>query len=162
MSQLRVSVAQAVLLVAGAVLSACHSSRAFGPSLARVDQAESTWKARPFADYTYEIQTLCFCPPEMVRWTRVTVQSGAVVAAEPVDPDPAFPITSIALWDPIDTLFADLRRALADESSRNVYAAIVAQFDPDLGYPVLIEYRAHATIADGGATHHLRNVTPLP
>jgi hypothetical protein len=160
-SRFGVATAQAGLIVALATLSACHSSNAFGPSLARVDQAEATWNARPFTDYRYEIQTLCFCPPEMIRWTRVSVRSGAVVAVEAVDPDPAFPITSITLWKPIDTIFVNLRRALTDPSSRNAYAAIVAEFDPVLGYPVLVEYRAHSNIADGGVTHHLRNVTPL-
>lgn len=157
----RAAAARGGLIIALVALGACHSSRAFGPSLTRLDQAESTWKARPFADYRYEIRTLCFCPPEMVRWTRVTVRSGAVVTAEPVDPDPAFPITSIALWKPIDTLFTNLRRTLTDPSSRHAYSAIVAEFDPELGYPVLIEYRTHSNIADGGATHHLRNVMPL-
>jgi hypothetical protein len=27
--------------------------------------------AHPFADYSYEIQTFCFCPPEVNQWTRV-------------------------------------------------------------------------------------------
>jgi hypothetical protein len=160
-SRLRAAAAQAGVIVAVAAAIACDSSTTFGPSLARVDQAESTWTARPFADYSYEIQTLCFCPPEIVRWTRVSVRNGAVVGVEPVEADPALPITSIALWKPIDTLFANLRHTLANPSSRHAYAEIVAEFDPVLGYPVLIEYRAHSNIADGGLTHHLRNVTPL-
>jgi hypothetical protein len=157
----RAVAARAGLIIALTATGACHSSRGFGPSPAELDQAESRWKARPFADYSYEIRTLCFCPPELTRWTRVSVRSGTVVAAEPVDPDPAVPIHSITLWRPIDTLFTNLRRTLTDPSSRHAYAAIVVEFDPELGYPVLIEYRTHANIADGGATHHLRNVMPL-
>jgi hypothetical protein len=147
----------AVLIAMGG----CDSSRLSGPrDVARLNAAEARWLDRPFEDYRYEIRTSCFCGPDVTRWTRVTVQGGAVVAAEPVEPDPALPVTSLEYWQPIDSLFARLRRALVERESGEFYAAIVAEYDPALGYPVLIEYRAQPYIADGGATHWLRNVVP--
>ncbi|HSA54316.1 MAG TPA: DUF6174 domain-containing protein [Gemmatimonadaceae bacterium] len=143
-------------------LVACSSSRLVGPrEFQRFVAAESTWRSRPFQDYSYEIRSLCFCSPEVTRWTRVSVREGAVVAAEAVEPDPDFPITLLELWHPIDSLFAQLRRTFEDPSARSHLEAIVVSYDPELGFPTHLEYRAKPTIADGGSTHMLRNVRPL-
>lgn len=155
----RFGLAAALLLPA-----ACDSERLVSPrDISRHFAAESRWRSRSFTDYSYEIRTACFCPPEVNRWTRVTVRNGTVVAAEAVEPDPGFPITSISLWVPIDSIFANLRRTLESgfQGSESHLDAIVATYDPSLGYPTFIEYRAKPNIADGGMTKHLRNVTPL-
>jgi len=141
---------------------ACNSSDLVGPlDFVRLAQAEAKWDARPFAEYSYEIRTSCFCPPEMNQWTRVSVRNGVVVDAEPVDPDPQFPITTLSYWDPIDTLFVNLRRAMSESGFRSYLEAINVEYDPVLGYPTSIEYRARSNVADGGSTHSLRNVVPL-
>jgi hypothetical protein len=112
-----------------------------------------------FADYSYEIQTFCFCPPEIVRWTRVSVRDGVVVDAQAVEPDPNFPITSLMWWHPIDSVFANLRRHMTGDNS--YLAAIVVTYDEELGYPTTIELRAKPTVADGDLRYNLRNVLPL-
>ena len=123
--------------------------------------AEARWKARPFADYSYEVRVLCFCPPEITEWTRVTVRGGVVTSAEAVDPDPNFPIENLQYWVPIDSLFVDLRRTMTDRASQTYLDAIIAEYDPVLGYPTRIEYRAKANVIDGGSQFLLRNVVPL-
>lgn len=124
-------------------------------------KAEARWSTRPFADYDYEIRVLCFCPPEINRWTRVAVRGGMVTAAEPVEPDPNFPVTSIQYWEPIDSIFADLHRSMSESSGGRTYlAAIIVDYDRVLGYPTNIEYRAKPNVADGGAVFSLRNVRP--
>ena len=149
-------------ILAALILAACESSNIFGPNdLRKLGEAEALWKARAFADYSYEIRILCFCPPEITQWTRVTVRSGVVTAAEAVDPNPAYPITTIQWWDPIDSLFVDLRRTMSDRTSRTYLESVIAQYDPELGYPTNIEYRAKANVADGGSQFLLRTVRPL-
>lgn len=144
------------------ILGACEMSDLVSPNDFReLAEAEAQWQARSFADYSYEIQVLCFCPPEISQWTRVTVRGGAVTAAEAVDPNPSNPITTIQYWDPIDSLFVDLRRTMTDRASRTYLDAIVTQYDPELGYPTNIEYRAKSNVADGGSQFLLRNVRPL-
>jgi len=124
----------------------------------QLDAAEIRWKARTFQDYSYEIRVDCFCAPEITRWTRVDVRGGQVVDAEAVESDP-FPITTLSLWHPIDTLFAVIRRSAADNSS--YLDDVDVEFDHTLGYPTRIELRAKKNVADGGALYLLREVRPL-
>ena len=153
---------RAVLGMMVAVAIACDSSASFGPhELSRLAVARSRWDARPFGDYSYEIRIECFCPPEIARWTRVSVLDGAVVAAEAVEPDPDFPINDIRYWRPIDSLFVALHRAMTEQASRAFLDAIIVDYDTELGFPTSIEYRAKHNVADGGSISTLRNVQPL-
>jgi hypothetical protein len=141
---------------------ACDSSEIFDPrDLARVTNAEALWKARSFPDYTYEIRVSCFCPPEVTQWTRVTVRNGAVTAADAVDPQSQFPITTLQYWAPIDSIFVDLLRTLTEKEAQWYLDEVIADFDATLGYPTNIEYRAKRNVADGGSVYSLRNVLPL-
>lgn len=164
MASLRFTATGAGLSTVLVLALACNSSRLVSPGdISRLVAAEAKWKSRPFADYRHEIRTACFCPPEVNRWTRVTVRNGAVVAAEAVEPDPDFPITSIDRWEPVDSLFAHLRQTLENQldDSDGPYDAIIATYDPTLGFPTRIEYRTRSNILDGGMTHYLRHVQPL-
>lgn len=141
---------------------ACDDSSIFDPQdLARVIEAEARWKARSFPDYTYEIRVSCFCPTEITQWTRVAVRNGAVTAAEAVDPQTQFPITTLQYWGPIDSLFVDLRRTMTEKDAQWYLDAVIADFDAVLGYPTNIEYRAKRNVADGSSVFSLRNVLPL-
>jgi hypothetical protein len=51
---------------------------------------------------------------------------------------------------------------MSDPGTSEFYAAVTAQYHDVLGYPLHIEYRAHDFIADGGSTHELRNLEPIP
>jgi hypothetical protein len=154
---MRVAGTAAVILVA-----ACETSSIVDPGDLRIlKAAEARWKARPFADYSYEIRVLCFCPPQITEWTRVTVRSGVVTSAEAVDPDPNVPIDNLRYWVPIDSLFVDLRLTMTDRALRTYLDAIVVDYDPDLGYPTKIEYRAKTNVIDGGSQFLLRSVVPL-
>ena len=157
----RTVVMRVAVLAALSAVAACESSSVVGPrDFARLAEAEAQWKARPFADYSYEIRVLCFCPPEITQWTRVTVQGGVVTETESVDPNP-IPINNVQYWDPIDSLFVDLRRTMTDPGSNVYLEAIIATYDPQLGYPTNIEYRAKPNVIDGGSQFSLRNVRPL-
>lgn len=159
---LRTLIQKTVLGAGIVVAAACNGSDIVGPyDLARLAQARARWDARPFADYSYEIRRLCFCPVEITRWTRVSVRNGVVVDADPVEPDAGVPITTLSWWTPIDSLFADLFRAMTEPSSRSYLESIEVEYHPDLGYPTSIEYLAKPTVADGGSSTSVRNVVPL-
>ena len=148
-----------IAIVGVAATVACNGDDIAGPQdFARLAQAQAKWAARPFADYSFEIRTFCFCPPEINRWTRVSVRNGAVVDAQPVETDPAFPIETIQWWKPIDTLFVNLERAMRQPDLTGYLASIEVEYDPELGYPTLIEYRAKPNVADGGSTISVRSV----
>lgn len=151
---------QSLLILA--VAASCNADSVVGPrDFRRLLRAQAIWNARSFADYRYEIRISCFCPPEMNQWTRVSVQGGAVVAAEAVEPDPLFPIGDIRFWVPIDVLFENLYESMTQPASRSYLDEIVVDYDSELGYPTSIEYRARSNVSDGGAVYSLRNVTPL-
>lgn len=141
--------------------ASCNADSIASPrDVARLNVAEARWQARPFADYTYEIRTSCFCIIEVVQWVRVTVQDGQVVAAVPVEQD-GWPITDISPWEPIESLFATLRTSMTGHSPGS-YVRITAEYDATLGYPLTIDYRASPAIADGDRSHTLRNVSAYP
>jgi len=157
---LRTVIEKTVLSVGVLIAAACNSSDIVGPhDFARLSQARARWDARPFADYSYETRKLCFCPVEITRWTRVSVRNGVVVAAEPVEADPGVPIMTLSWWTTIDSLFDDLFRNMTETSS--YLESIEAEYDPKLGFPTSIEYRAKSNIADGGSSISVRNVRPL-
>ena len=158
MSLLRRAVFASILLAC----AACESDGVVGlQDFRRFEQAKARWDARSFTDYSYEIRTSCFCPPEIVRWTRVTVRGGVVVAAEAVEPDPNFPITTLTLWEPIDSVFASLRQTLDNADDNSHLATLRVEYDAQLGFPTLIGIRMKPTVADGDSEKTLRNVTPL-
>jgi hypothetical protein len=149
-------------LTTSATLAACDSSGIAGPGdVRRLSEAKALWASRPFTNYTYEIRTSCFCPPEVTQWARVEVRNGAVVDVDAVDADPAFPITTLSYWTPIDTLFSDIERALSSGGFSSVYARVDVTYDAQLGFPTSIEYVAKPNIADAGASISVRSVVPL-
>ena len=139
----------------------CSDTLLSSDEVRELNRAEGRWKARGFADYTYEMQRLCFCPPEINRWTRVTVRAGVVVDATPVEPDPTYPITTLSYWQPIDSLFVQLRQAADDSYGSGAYSDVIVQYDAQLGYPTRIEWVEKPNVADAASTLNLRNVTPL-
>ena len=147
---------------ASAMLTACDSSGIAGPGdVRRLAEAKQRWESRSFPDYTYEIRTGCFCPPEVNQWSRVEVRNGVVVDVDAVDPDPNYPITTISYWQPIDTLFAHIERAISESGFNSVYARVDVTYDSQLGFPTSIEYVSKPNIADAGASISVRNVVPL-
>lgn len=142
---------------------ACSSSAIAGPhDFRRFASAKALWDARPFTDYTYEIRTSCFCPPEINAWTRVTVRNGVVVDAEGVDSHQHHEIRTYSYWVPVDSVFAHLFRAMADGGDADSWmAGIDVEYDAGLGYPTYIEYRSRPNVMDAGAAYYLRNVRSL-
>lgn len=148
------------LLLLVTLIGACSLVSPLSPDERReLNAAEAKWKSRAFADYSYEIRVDCFCPAEITRWTRVSVRGGRVIDAQPVVADPQIPITTLTLWQPIDSLFVVIRRAAADNNS--YLEDVDVAFDRVLGYPTRIELRAKSNVADGGALYSLRDVRPL-
>jgi hypothetical protein len=145
------------------VLVSCSSPTGLlsGSELAQLDVAEARWKQRGFADYSYETRTLCFCPPEVNKWTRVYVRGGIVTRAEEAETTPPVEVTNRGYWHPIDTAFARLRASVKN-STDQVYSDIKVEFDQTVGYPTLVEYVSKPNVADAGSTTQRRNLKPLP
>lgn len=151
------------LILIALVVGSCSSPTGLLSSseLRELDAAEARWRARGFADYTYETRTSCFCPAEINQWTRVHVRGGVVTRAERLEVDPPVDATNLSYWQPIDSAFSRLREA-ARTASSNVFSDIKVEFDSTLGFPTRVEFVERPTVADAASTTERRNVRALP
>ena len=124
-------------------------------------RAKALWDSRNFGDYTYEIRTFCFCPPEVTRWNRVLVVDGEVTMVQPVDGGPPYTPNTILLFKPIDSVFTQLHRAMTDDGFNSAYIDIDAEYDADLGFPRHIVYHEGPFVADAGLSIEIRSVSSL-
>lgn len=146
-----------VTVLAFALLGACSSPLSPREVLALAD-AEQRWAARPFADYTFETSSSCFCDPEFSQWARVEVTTGVVTRVVLLASGAEVAPDRRGYFGTVESLFARIRRGQHDSYT----ADISAEYDPQLGYPTFIRFVAEPHIADGGSAHYARNVAPLP
>ncbi len=137
-------------------VSGCSST--VGPrSLRELSQAESRWKSRNIENYTFEMRTSCFCPPEVNEWAVVEVRNRQIVSARSLT---GAPFTGFALTSrkTVEQLFDVARPPYQDWVADVEFA-----FDAQLGYPLRVSLSSKPTIADAGAVYEARNlksVTP--
>lgn len=128
------------LLALAAVTSGCSDVTGLGRELER---NRELWGSDGPASYDFDYGVVCYCPPQVTRAVRITVEDDGVVAAtyvdsgEPVDPfDPEdFPT--------VDDLFDEIESALAENPYR-----VQAEYDPQLGYPTHVFFDFEENIAD--------------
>ena len=116
--------------------------------------AERRWARANIDNYTFEMRSSCFCPPEVYEWAVVEVRDGIVVAARTLGGAPlsGFGLTSRKT---VEQLF-DQAHARYDWLED-----IDFEFDDVLGYPLFVELRSKSTIADAGVRYEARNLVPL-
>ena len=114
----------------------CHDS-ASPPDRERLAQrkelanALERWHASGLADYTYEFESNCFCPP--APKIRVTVQNGVFV--QMVRADNGAPADTT--WH-INILTMDSAFAFAEQALNARPDTLILQFDSTFGYPRMI------------------------
>jgi hypothetical protein len=121
-------------------------------------RAEARWAARPFADYSFETRSACFCPPPATQWARVEVRHGIVARVVIVESGADVAPEQLAWFPTIEELFESIRSFRETSGVKDVDA----EYDPDLGYPTLVDVIPAENIADGGLTRFARNAAPLP
>jgi hypothetical protein len=93
-------------------------------------EARARWAQTNTANYVFELRRSCFCFPDFVRPVRIEVLDGVVNSAVYVDTEEALPIASVPT---IDDLFDEIGEALEGTAF-----SVVADYDPDLGYPTSV------------------------
>ena len=155
-SHLVVRAVLAVSIPACLSLPVSGCSNALVPrELHQLAQAESRWKSRNIQDYTFEMRTGCFCPPEVNEWAVVDVRNGQIVSAR-------------SLTGTLFTGFALTSRKTVQQlfdAARPPYGDWVGdvdfQFDAQLGYPLRVNLISKPNIADAGAVYEARNLKPI-
>ena len=115
--------------------------------------AERKWDRANITNYTYEMRTGCFCPPEIHEWAIVRVRDRQVVSATTLDGTP------LAGFDLASRLTVEELFGIA-HSRHDWLDDIDFDFNEELGYPVRIELISKRNIADAGAVYEARNLTP--
>ena len=139
-------------LFAFAALCACGSS-ATEPlndgEREALAEARAKWNAAGLSNYVFEQRQLCFCPPGVGEWARVTVNNGLVVSA--VRPEDGIPIEAGGRLT-VPQLFDVIEQARDDE----FLSDIEVEFDAQFGYPTNIHLEAKPDVNDGGRSIQAR------
>ena len=140
-----------------AALCACSSATEPLSDAERTElaQARARWNAAGLNNYSFEQRQLCFCPPGVAEWARVTVSDGRVVSA--VRPEDGLPIESGSRLT-VPQLFDIVEQASDDD----YLSDIQVEFDAQYGYPTSISLVAKPDIADGGRSIQARALVAVP
>lgn len=150
---MRVRIIAAGLL---AVLAACTDIVCPGPE-DDLAAARARWARQGLTDYSFEYRRDCFCGPELLRWHRVEVRAGRVVAATPLEPWPAeWPRGPLDWYPTVEQLFEDAARPPQGE-----IVAVTTRFDPALGHPLTITVRCSDRVADCDSQTLVRRLVPM-
>ena len=139
-----VSVVPVVLL---ALVVGCTDST--GPISLSLNRAR--WERQNPHDYSYTGERFCFCAPQ--GKVEVVVLSDAVYSATVVATGAHLPT---AEWYTVEQLF-DLAHQYFGEEDR----IVKVEYDPDLGYPALIDVGCTG-MADCGVRIEVNDLGPLP
>ncbi len=127
------------LIAAGCSPSARPPSALTSDQSAALTAAEELWKRNAIRDYSFDIHPMAALSFGHDAG-RIEVHGGVVTT-----------VTKLSDLDPpritIDELFANIHSV----SKSGNYAKIAATYDPKLGYPTQINYRAREGLTDGNA-----------
>ena len=154
------------LCCAAVVICIAACSDGVGPSdLKEFDraaflQARARWESTGITSYTVESRQVCFCPPDLHVWTRLTVRGNSVVAADPVEPLPSGISSQPGRWRTVPELFAFIESAAS--SQNNMTTKITVSYDTTLGFPREVSIKCRETIADCDGEFFMRSLTHTP
>ena len=143
-----------VWALALAVLSGCGDGPLSPAEQRQLAAARERWAQQGAPDYTVESRILCFCPPHLAVWTRLTVHGGVVVAAEPVEPAPAWVASSLLGWHDVEELFE-----IIGSDQGDYIRELTAAYDAVFGYPREISLTCHSNVTDCGVRYEMRNLS---
>lgn len=145
------------LLLSG-LLAGCDDGPTEPSGELLLQEALERWAAHGGDSYTVEARISCYCIPYLHTWTRLTVEGGVVIEAEPLAPPAGGDTTGLQGWRTVDEHFE-----LIEHSVTSPWVArTLGAFDPILGYPLSVEVQCVSGIADCGSIHELRNLVLTP
>ena len=119
------------------------------------NQNQQRWIAQDIRDYRYQLQVLCFCPPDITKPVIIEVRN-----AEPVA------VTDVTSGAPVDTDYFDnyntinkMFATIQDAFDRDAYKVTVSYHQ--LGYPTNIYIDFIQLAADDEITYIISNFQPL-
>jgi hypothetical protein len=137
-------------------VSSCGNSAEADARAAFVDGREK-WSKAAINSYTVEVKYSCFCPSEMVTWTKLEVRDGAIASAVPLDsiPGSGGPVR-LDWWSSIDEMFAKIETELNNNDEPPTVT-----YDAALGYPRSGSFHCPDNVMDCGFAFEYRNLVRL-
>ena len=136
---------------------ACSSDLLSVQEAQQLALAEEKWDSRGFGPYRFEVRRLCFCSPDFTAWAEVQVVNDAVVGVRLVDTGTDIDPSRYSAWPTIDQLFREIHHLGGGEST----VEVTLRFDPQLGFPRVIEVQPNPPIPDAGFRTEVRSAGPL-
>jgi uncharacterized protein DUF6174 len=119
--------------------------------------ARGRWAAQGPDSYRYRFQYLCFCPTSQIAPVEIQVRLGRVVAVlDPASGRPALPDARRPA-PTVEDLFA-----VIDEAIARPVDWIDVQYEPVLGYPMVIRVDPNTRTTDEEISYFAGSLTPLP
>lgn len=154
-------ITQGILVGLGLATSvaAVGCSNGVGPGqLVELETARARWEVRGFQDYAFETTTSCFCIAELNQQVRVEVRNDQVAAVTLVATGD--PVQSpLTVWFTIDELFDRIESMVGGQGNG---FELELEFDPELGYPTVVNSIAPPNVADGGSVVRVYTMAALP
>jgi hypothetical protein len=119
--------------------------------------AQRRWTAAGLANYDFTAQRLCFCGDAVTRPVTVRVRGGSFAGIAYADSGTAADTSLFHDFLTMDRLFAFLRQELDATPD-----TLVADYDPQLGYPTSAFVDPHFGIADDEFSLHVSALNPAP
>ncbi len=147
-----------VMWPVAAMLAICGCRDVVGPEEIELTSAESRWNSvRPTSNsYVMEQQVACFCAFGGTTF-EVTVQSGAVVSARPLNSQGAEGPVQLASFRTVDQLFDEVRNALKHRDT-----LLAVSFHATMGYPSVVSLDPIKNARDDEVRYQTSKVTVGP
>ena len=96
----------------------------------KLDKHRALWEANRAADYWFELEHMCFCPPGLLDPVRISVVNGVVVSVIYLESGKAPEHDGFGRYVTIDGLFDTIQEAIYEKAWQ-----ITIKYDPEIGYP---------------------------
>jgi hypothetical protein len=100
----------------------------------RLERNAQLWASTAPAHYSFILERVCFCGTEVTRRVRIVVLGGSVTSRTYVDGNQPVSARWHDLFPAMEGIFQIVRDALDRRA-----AEFEAQYDPDRGYPRIVE-----------------------
>lgn len=137
------------LFIFSGVLSGCGNSA--NKTLDELNRNRAKWESANIHTYQFEYRVSCFCLDEYTLPRLVFVDADQVVSQTVIDTHVALPLDDNNAMS-ITALF----ERIALEESRA--ESLSVEYDPELGYPTLVQVDENKQIADDEYTLYVSNV----
>lgn len=119
--------------------------------------AIDVWEAQAVDSYSYDLQVICFCVPDMTRPVNIVVENGELQSVTYTDDGTAADTEMFAYYSTVEALFERLEDAQAQDPAR-----FDVTFDAQYGVPQSVNIDISEMMADEELMFTVSDFTAMP